>query len=160
MLKGLFPGTFDPPTLGHLQLIRRAAALLDHLIVAIGENPEKKDSILKTEEKIEILQKETKTLRNVEVVSYRGLTVALAKKEQATVLIRGLRSAGDLEAEKQMENANRKMGIETLFLFAESEMATISSSLIRQLAAHGAPLQEYLPEGLEALLHTRLKERT
>lgn len=159
MLKGLFPGTFDPPTKGHLELIRRAAALCDQLVIGVGENLSKEKSILTIEERIEVLQKEIKGLDHVEVATLTGLTVDFAKSLGARVLVRGLRSEADLEFEKQMAGANRRLGIETLFLIADPSVAAISSSLIRELATGGAPLHEYIPEGLEAKLQTRLKER-
>lgn len=156
MLKGLFPGTFDPPTKGHLQLIRRAAALCDQLVVGIGENTSKGKPLLTVEERIEVLEKETKGLDHVKIASFPGLTVDFAKTLGVQVLIRGLRSEADLEFEKQMASANRLMGYETLFLIADPSVTQISSSLIRELAAGGAPLHEYIPEELESKLHTRL----
>jgi len=157
MLKGLFAGTFDPPTKGHLQLIRRAAAICDQLVIGVGENTSKTKPILTVEERIEVLKKETKGLGQVEIAGYKGLTVDFAKSVGARVLIRGLRSQADLEFERQMAVANRLMGMETLFLIADPSVTQISSSLIRELAAGGAPLHEYIPEGLESKLHTRLK---
>ena len=157
MLKGLFPGAFDPPTKGHLELIRRAAALCDQLVVGIGENFSKAKSILTIEERIRVLEKETKDLEHVKVAAYKGLTVDFAKSLGAKVLVRGLRSEADMEYEKQMAIANRRMGIETLFLIADPSVAAISSSLIRELAAGGASLQEYIPAELESKLHTRLQ---
>ena len=160
MFKGLFPGTFDPPTLGHLELISRAAACCDLLIVGIGENRAKGKRILTIEETVAVLKEETKSFSNVEIIPFSGLVTDFAKNQQAQVLIRGLRSLNDMDYELQMAGANRKLtGIETFFLMAESKTANISSSLIRELASLGAPLGDFIPSSLEEILHRRLKER-
>lgn len=157
MLIGLFPGTFDPPTHGHLHLVKRAASLCDKLIVGVGTNPSKSAPILSHDERVAILKKETANYTNVNVQTFSGLTVDFAKQLGATTLIRGLRNRSDLDSEMEMAAANRRLGIETFFLIADPEAAQISSSLIRQLAAGGAPLKDYIPEELESLLHSRLK---
>ncbi len=158
MFKVLYPGTFDPPTLGHIALIKRGAVLCDHLIVGIGENINKKP-ILTIEERAEALKKETSALSNVEVVSFSGLASDFAKQVNATALIRGLRSSHDIEYEMQMASANQKLnGIETLFLMAEDGAANISSTLIRELAAHGAPLEAFIPKHLESTLQQHIQK--
>jgi len=157
MFKALYPGTFDPPTLGHLALIRRSAGVCDTLIVGVGENLSKLKTILTIEERIEALKQETSSLNNVEVVSFSGLVVNFAKQIGATVLIRGLRSSSDVAYEMQMALANRSLsGIETLFLMAEDGAAHISSTLIRELAANGAPLKNFIPKSLESTLQHRI----
>lgn len=157
MLKGFFPGTFDPPTLGHLRLIARGSSLCDHLTVGIGANVNK-SPILTPEERRDALQKETTALENVDIVLFSGLAAEFAKSLGAT-LVRGLRSESDFEYEKQMALVNSQMGLETLFLIAEPTTGQISSSLLRELAANGASLHSYIPQELERLLHTRLQER-
>lgn len=161
MFKFLFPGTFDPPTHGHIMLIKRSAALCDHLIVGVGKNLSKTNSILTVEERIEALKHETSLLKNVEIMSFSGLVVDFAKQVEATVLIKGLRSSSDVEYEMQMAQANRKLsGIDTLFLMADTGTAHISSTLIRELASHGAPLKDFVPKHVEiALQHHIQKEK-
>jgi len=161
MFKSLYPGTFDPPTLGHLMLIKRAAALCDHLVVGIGKNLNKSKSLLTEEERILALKEETKSLKNVEIVSFSGLVTQFAKQIGATVLIKGLRSAADVEYELQMARANRKLsGIETLFLMAEDGASHISSTLIRELLSLGAPLKDFVPKSVEnTLQHNNSKEK-
>ncbi len=159
MFKALYPGSFDPPTWGHIRLIRRAAKLFDVLIVGIGENLKKGKSLCTTQEKIEGLSKETSDLPNVEISSFSGLAIDFAKKKDASCLLRGLRSAKDMDYEMEMAEANYKLtGIETLFLIAESDTSGISATLIRELAANGAPLGEFIPSYFESLLQNRIKK--
>jgi len=161
MFKLLYPGTFDPPTLGHLMLMRRAASMCDHLVVGIGENLSKTKSILTVEERIALLQQETAALKNVEVVSFSGLAVNFAKQIQASALLRGLRSAADMDYERQMAVANRKLtGIETLFIMADDSAAHISSTLIRELAANSASLKDFVPQQIESTLQHRIQKES
>lgn len=162
MLKALFPGTFDPPTFGHLELITRAQALCDHLVIGIGENLSKTRSILTVEERKKALQKALSRFPHVEVASFQGLTTDFAKKKGIRLLIRGLRSADDLEYERELALANRKISgnaVETLFLIAH-DASYISSTLIRELAFNGAPLKDFIPEELESILHLRMQKET
>ncbi|MBS0628630.1 MAG: pantetheine-phosphate adenylyltransferase [Verrucomicrobia bacterium] len=158
MFKLLFPGTFDPPTLGHIMLIKRGAALCDHLVVGIGKNLSKTKAILTVEERIEALKHETSSLKNVEIVSFSGLAVNFAKQIGVNALLRGFRTSSDVDFELQMARANKKLsGIETLFLMAEDE-AHISSTLIRELAANGASLKDFVPEYIESTLQHRIQK--
>ena len=144
----LFPGTFDPITNGHLDLIRRARHLFDRLIVAIGENPEKR-ALFALDERLEM----TRTLladceRNVEVVTYTGLTVEYAVHAGATTILRGLRNLSDLNFEFQLALTNRAVAnVETVFIMTAEQYAFTSSSLIKQIAACGNLnlLQHLLP---------------
>lgn len=159
MFKLLYPGTFDPPTLGHLMLIRRGAALCDHLVVGIGENLSKIKSILTVDERIEALKHEASALKNVEIVSFSGLAVNFAKQIGANALLRGLRSSNDVDYERQMAEVNRKLsGIETLFFMAEDGASHISSTLIRELAANGASLKGFVPKHIENTLQHRIQK--
>lgn len=146
MLKAFLPGSFDPPTFGHIKLIERASKLCDELYVGIGENLEKKGRLLSSDEIKRLLELETKHLKNVKIVTFSGLTVEYAKKIGATAIIRGLRDTNDLIRETQMAKANYTLsGLETLFLIAAAEEASISSTLIRELAIHGADLNAFMP---------------
>lgn len=149
-MKALFAGTFDPPTLGHADLILRAAKLFEKLYVAIALNSEKKSSIFSISEKKELLQKMIGNLSNVEVREFSGLAVDFAQNLGVQCLLRGIRNASDLEFECQMASANRKMtGIETFFLMANESHLHISSSLIREIAQQGRRLHGFVPAEIE-----------
>ena len=154
MRKALFAGTFDPPTLGHLDLIHRGSAMFEALVVGIGENNAKLKSVLSVQQRLEGLKKELASLSNVEVISFSGLATQLAKEHDIDVLLRGIRSSSDMEYEMQMARANLKIGgIETVFLLSSDSSAQISSTLIRELALHKAPLGDFIPEQFERMIY-------
>jgi len=156
-MHALYPGTFDPPTLGHLDIIRRASAFCERLTIGIGQNHSKQTPVLTIEERKSILETMTGDLPNVEVVVVPGLVTEFAEDADIDLLIRGLRSQSDWGSEQEMAMANRKLtGIETLFLFAD-QSAQISSTLIRELASHGAPLQDFVTKEVENLLNSKEK---
>jgi pantetheine-phosphate adenylyltransferase len=126
--------------------------------MGVGTDLSKAPPILSHDERVEVLKKQTASYDNIDVQTFSGLTVDFAKQLGATTLIRGLRNGGDLNSEMEMAAANHRLGIETFFLIADPKSTQISSSLIRQLAAWGAPLKDYIPEELELLLHSRLKK--
>ena len=134
----VYTGSFDPITLGHLNVIERSSRLVDRLIVGIGINIEKQ-SLFTPEERVDLVRQSTKHLANVEVQSFAGLAVNFVRQCGARVLLRGVRSLGDIEAEFTMTLANRKLdpGIETVFLMADEQFSHVSSSLIKQIAAAG-----------------------
>lgn len=149
MKKGLFPGTFDPPTFGHLDLIQRSVKVCDKLYVGIADNISKnhKESFLTTAEKEKILKEILQKFPQVEVVSFSGLVVDFAKKEGVNFLIRGLRAFSDFEYEYRMALANRTLsGIDTIFFMADERKAHISSSLIRELVHFGGKIDEFVPK--------------
>lgn len=135
-MKALYPGSFDPPHLGHIDIIRRAAKLCDQLVVAIGGNSDKKP-FLPALSRVEIIRAECASLRNVEVTQYSGATVHWAKQNGINVLIRGLRHAADLDAETPIATVNRLNGFDTLFLVGDAALAHISSRLIREVMSAG-----------------------
>src|SRR5271170_4610099 len=120
-MRALFPGSFDPPHLGHLDLIRRAAALLDELVVGVAGNPDKQ-AFLAVDERIALLRADCAALATVRVVGYQGATTTFAAANGCGVLVRGLRNAGDLEAEQAMAEINRGHGLDTLLLPARSQL--------------------------------------
>ena len=132
----VYTGSFDPITLGHLNVIERSSRLVDRLIVGIGVNIEKQ-SLFSPEERLDLVERSTQHLSNVEVRSFAGLAVTFCRECGARVLLRGVRSLGDIEAEFTMIMANRKLdpGIETLLLMADDQYSHVSSSLIKQIAA-------------------------
>ena len=141
----VFPGTFDPITLGHMDIIRRGARLYDELIVGVGDNPEK-SSRLTAEERTEIVRRATADLGNVRAESYRDLTVDFARRCGAGVLIRGVRDASDLHVETAIAHTNRLVsGVETVFVLPSPECAFISSRLVRQIAQGGGDISNLVP---------------
>ena len=132
----VYTGSFDPITLGHLNVIERASRLVDRLIVGIGVNIEKQ-SLFTPDERVDLVRRSVAHLNNVDVQSFSGLAVGFVRQCHARVLIRGVRSLGDTEAEFTMTLANRKLdpGIETVFLMADEQYSHVSSSLIKQIAA-------------------------
>ena len=142
----VFPGSFDPPTVGHMDLIRRAAALYDRVIVAVANNPDKRGSI-PPEAREHMLRSCTENLPNVEIGRYDGLTVGFAKEKGACAMIRGLRSEADFDAEWTLAQINRTIcpEIETVLLMGLPEHAHVSSSAVRQMAAFGADWHSYVP---------------
>lgn len=132
----VYTGSFDPITLGHVNVIQRSARLVDRLIVGIGVNIEKQ-SLFTPDERVELVKRVTHTIDNVEVRAFSGLAVTFVKQCGARVMLRGVRSLGDIETEFTMTLANRKLDpdIETLYLMADDEYSHVSSSLIKQIAA-------------------------
>jgi pantetheine-phosphate adenylyltransferase len=132
----VYTGSFDPITLGHLNVIRRSARLVDRLIVGIGINIEK-SSLFSPDERVEQVQRVCREMGNVEVRSFAGLAVKFVKECGARVMLRGIRSLGDIEAEFTMTLANRKLdpNLETVFLMADDEFSHVSSTLIKQIAS-------------------------
>lgn len=155
----LFPGTFDPITNGHMDVIQRAEPLFDQLIVAVGRNPDK-NAVFSLNERVEMIQQlVSQQCSSVEVRSYKGLTVDFARKVGATVILRGLRNVTDLHHEFQLALTNRAVGdIETVFIMSGENFGFTSSSLIKQIAAGGQidRLKPLLPD----LVIEKLKQMT
>lgn len=153
-MRACYPGSFDPPTLGHDDIIRRAHGMVDELIIAIGRHPGK-DPLLSVEQRLAVLQECYRDLPNVRIVAYDGTTVHFARDIGAQVLIRGLRSYADFESERGLAEVNRANGFDTLFLLASPAHTTISSSLVRQVLAAGLALNDLVAEPVaKALQHS------
>ena len=147
----IFPGTFDPFTIGNLSLVNRGLALVDEIIIAIGVNLSKK-TYFSISDRIEMISDLFKGNDRVHVQSYDCLTVDFAKKSGAQFILRGIRSVNDFEYEKNIADVNRKItGIETFVLFTEPEHTHISSSIVRELLTYGKHIHEFVPEGM--LIH-------
>lgn len=145
MRTAIFPGTFDPFTIGHDALVCRALNLVDELYIAIGINTEKR-TMLSLEERIERIATLYKDEPRIHVVSYEGLTTDFAQSVGAKFIIRGVRNAIDFEYEKNIADINRMLtGIDTLLLISEPQHAAISSSMVRELAHFGKDVSKYLP---------------
>lgn len=145
----VYAGTFDPPTIGHLDIIKRAANVFDELIVAIMKNSEK-HSFFSTEERVEMLKEICKDLDNVKIMVGDGLTVDLAKDHKANFLVRGIRAIMDYEYELQIASANMVIGenIETVFFLARPEHSYLSSSIVRSIAEHDGDISKFIPESI------------
>lgn len=147
----VYTGSFDPVTLGHLNVIERAAALVDRLVVGIGINVEKQ-SLFTLEERMAMLRRATAHLTNVDVQSFQGLAVHFVRDCGARVMLRGVRSLSDIEAEFTMTLANRKLdpGIETVFLMADDQFSHVSSTLLKQITplARDEELARFVPRSI------------
>lgn len=141
----VFPGTFDPFTLGHASLVERALPLCSRLVIALGYNPAK-SSADTVAERVDTVSRLYASDPRVEVVSYTGLTVDLCHSLGATWMLRGVRSVADFEYERNLADLNRRIGgVETLLLFTLPELGCISSSALRELASHGRDITPFLP---------------
>ena len=157
MKKGLFAGTFDPVSLGHLDLIKRAAKLCDVLIIGVADNAEKNEKAFSLEERVEMLKKVTKGFKGIEIVTFSGLVADYARQHNIDFLIRGLRAHTDHGEEFQMALTNRKIGnIETVFLLSGKDLSHISSSRIRELGKFGRRLHHFVSDELEEFVFQRL----
>jgi pantetheine-phosphate adenylyltransferase len=153
MKKALYPGTFDPITNGHLDLIERALALFDGLLVAVAENPQK-SPLFSLAERSELLKKVLSGFQKVEIISFGGLTAALAKEQGVTAIVRGLRAVSDFEYEFQIALMNRRLApkVETVFLMPSEKYTYLSSTIIKNVFSHGGDISGMVPEAvLEAL---------
>jgi pantetheine-phosphate adenylyltransferase len=142
----IYPGTFDPLTLGHLDLIERAAHIFDHVIVAVAINS-RKQTYFSTEDRMEMVRSSVKNLKNVRVDAFDGLLVNYARSLEVHVLLRGLRAFSDFEYEFQMALTNRKMApeIETVFLMPKESFSYISSSTVREVMERGGDIGNFVP---------------
>lgn len=149
----IYPGTFDPITNGHHDLVRRAAGIFEHVIVAIAANPNKAP-MFPLDARVDMARRVLHDLPNVAVVGYSGLTVEFARANKAAVVVRGLRAVSDFEFEFQLANMNRHMvrEIETVFLTPQEQFTFISSSLVREIAVLGGDVREFVHPIVEAEL--------
>ena len=144
----LFPGSFDPFTKGHANLVERGLQLFDHVIIAVGYN-ENKPGWIPVQERVSALKALYANESRVTVESYSCLTVDFARQCGAKAILRGIRSVKDYEYEMQMADVNRQLsGIETILLFADPQLSAVSSSIVRELAHFGKDIKPFLPEGL------------
>ena len=149
----IYPGTFDPITNGHQDLVRRAASMFEHVIVAIAANPNKAP-MFNLAERVDMARRVLHDLSNVEVIGYEGLTVEFARTNKATVVVRGLRAVSDFEFEFQLANMSRHLAreIETVFLTPQEQFTFISSTLVREIAVLGGDVREFVHPLVEAEL--------
>lgn len=146
--KAIFPGTFDPFTIGHHSLVKRSLKLVDEIVIAIGVNDAKK-SYFPLEKRIEMIRSLYKDDNRITVASYNRLTVDFAKDNGANFIVRGIRSVNDFEYEKTIADTNRKIsGVETFILFTEPELTHVSSTIVRELLKFDHDVSQFIPEGM------------
>ena len=160
MRKAVYPGSFDPVTLGHLDIIERAATLVDELIVGVLVNSAK-TPLFSVEERVSMLAEVTKEISNVRVEAFSGLSVDFVKKCGARFIVRGLRAITDFEYELQMAQTNRIMAsdIDTLFLTTNLKYAYLSSTTVKEVALYGGDISHFVPETVIAPIFQRIAER-
>lgn len=157
----IYPGSFDPVTNGHMDLIQRGSRLFDELIVAIARNPEKDSTLFDLEERKEMLRAITKDWPNVSVDSFEGLLVNYAVSHNANVVLRGIRAVSDYEFELQMALMNRKLDqrVETIFMLPAEKYSYLSSRIVREIAYLGGSLTGFVPELVEQRLRQKVQAK-
>lgn len=149
MRRFVFPGSFDPITIGHQEIIERAIPLCDKLIIAVGENKEKKN-MFSLKQRMDFIKETNKNNPKISVESYEGLTIDFCKKVNADALIRGLRNPADFEFEKSVAQMNRRLsGFETVFLLTSAGHAFISSSIVREIMLHKGDFSSLVPKAVK-----------
>ena len=159
IVRAIFPGSFDPITNGHLDVINRGMKLFDELIVAVGRSP-LKDQLFTPEQRVEMIAELIKDLPGVSVEGFNGLTVEYARQKKANVILRGLRSLTDVNYEFELAMTNRSVtGIETVFVMTTEQYGFISSTLVRQVASLGGDISNLVPENVYRRLRERFKKQ-
>ena len=157
---GIYPGSFDPVTLGHLDIIERASTLVDKLIIAVLKN-QVKSPLFTTEERVELLKRVTKDLPNGEGEAFDGLLVDFADAKKANVIFRGLRAVTDFEYELQLAQTNHELNptIDTVFLITKVEYAYLSSSTVREIASYKGPIRSFVPSIIIDDIYKKFEEK-
>ena len=158
MLKAIYPGSFDPVTYGHLDIIKRSCKIVDKLIVGVLNNNAKMP-LFSVEERVKMLKEVTKDIDNVEIVPFNGLLINFARQQNADVVIRGLRAITDFEYELQMSQTNHKLepSVETMFLTTSIEYSYLSSTTVKEIAAFGGDITQFVPEVVAVELQKKIK---
>ena len=157
---GVYPGTFDPITLGHLDIIRRGTHLVDRLVIGVTTNPAKLP-MFTVAERLEIVRRETADLPNVSVVEFDSLLMDFAEREGASLILRGLRAVADFEYEYQMAGMNQQLNdrIETVFLMADVSLQPIASRLVKEIARYGGAIDKFVTPAVAADVAAKLADR-
>ena len=160
MLRAIYPGSFDPVTFGHIDIIERAARISDELIVGVLQN-KAKTPLFSVEERVIMLREVTKHLKNVKIIPFEGLLIEFAKQMDAKVIVRGLRAITDFEYELQMSQTNRKLNsdVETLFLTTSLEYSYLSSTTVKEVASYDGDITQFVPEFVAEKVTEKIKER-
>lgn len=160
MTRAVYPGSFDPFTNGHLDILRRASRVFDEVIVAVGDNPAK-HPLFEKKERIEMIGEVVRPFRNVRVEAFDGLLVDYAKERKARVIVRGIRTISDFEYEYQMALTNKALApeIETVFMVTSKEYAFVSAKLIKEAAALGGDIGTFVPAEIARVMKKKLKSQ-
>lgn len=160
MLRAIYPGSFDPVTFGHLDIITRSSKIVDELIIGVLMN-KAKTPLFSVEERVKMLKEVTKDLDNIRIVPFDGLLVEFASRMNAGLVIRGLRAITDFEYELQMSQTNQKLdpNIETMFLTTSIEYSYLSSTTVREIAAFGGDLTQFVPEAVALELEKKMNTK-
>ena len=160
MLRAIYPGSFDPVTNGHIDIIERAARISDELIVGVLQN-KAKTPLFSVEERVIMLGEVTKNLKNVRIVPFEGLLIDFAKQMDAKVIVRGLRAITDFEYELQMSQTNRKLNadVETLFLTTSLDYSYLSSTTVKEVASFGGDITQFVPKFVADKVTEKIKEK-
>jgi pantetheine-phosphate adenylyltransferase len=155
--RALYPGSFDPFTNGHLDVVRRSVALFDGVVVGVAANPEKRAPLFAPEERVAMIEEVIRGLPEVEVTTFRGLTIEFARSLGVTALVKGLRVYSDFEAELQQALMNRELApdVDTVFLMSGYAQIFVSSSILKDVASYGGDVSQFVPE----VVAQRLKEK-
>lgn len=150
MKSAIYPGSFDPVTYGHVDIIKRAASMMDHLIVGVLDN-NSKIPLFSVSERANMLKEVTRDMKNVEIISFSGLLVDFAREHDVSIIVRGLRAVTDFEYELLMSQTNRVMdsSIDTIFLTTDLQYAYLSSSTVKEIAMYGGDISKFVPEIIE-----------
>lgn len=156
MRKAVYPGTFDPVTYGHLDVIKRGSKIFDELIVAVGHNP-LKDPLFTINERMDMLSKNTRNISNIKVDCFEGMLIDYTKEMQTNVILRGIRTVSDFEYEFQRALTNRvlKTDIETVFIMTSQEYSFLNSNLIKEAVSLGGDISMFVPPDVEKLLQQK-----
>jgi pantetheine-phosphate adenylyltransferase len=160
MLRAIYPGSFDPVTFGHMDIIRRSYEIADELIIGVLNNNQK-SPLFSADERVKMLEVVTKDLENIRIVLFEGLLIDFAKEMEAKLIIRGLRAITDFEYELQMSQTNHRLapGIETMFLTTGVEYSYLSSSVVKEVAAFGGEVVQFVPGIVVKELEIKNKEK-
>ncbi len=160
MLRAIYPGSFDPVTNGHLDVIRRSSKMVDELIVGVLNNNAKMP-LFSVEERVRMLEEVTKDIPNVRIYPFDGLLIDFAAKMEAGVVIRGLRAITDFEYELQMSQTNHKLNpdVETIFLTTSIEYSYLSSTTVKEIASYSGDITQFVPEAVVGKLEQKMKEK-
>ena len=161
MLRAIYPGSFDPVTNGHLDVIRRSSKMVDELIVGVLNNNAKMP-LFSVEERVRMLEEVTKDIPNVRIYPFDGLLIDFAAKMEAGVVIRGLRAITDFEYELQMSQTNHKLNpdVETIFLTTSIEYSYLSSTTVKEIASYNGDITQFVPEAVVGKLEQKMKEKS
>lgn len=156
--KAVYPGTFDPVTNGHLDVIKRGSLIFDVLVVSVGCNP-LKDALFSVKERMEMIQEQVRDLKNVEVDRFNGMLVDYLKKQQTNIILRGIRTVSDFEYEFQRALTNRVLNkeVETVFVMTSEQYSFLNSTLIKEAVSLGGSVSQFVPPGVEKRLIEKFK---